>query len=77
LWIATVNPFRAKFRARFLPITARPVTPISAVPGAVVFAAMREVLLVVDGRTARADPCAGARDGCGDVRWECGVSLAA
>lgn len=31
LWTATVNPLRAKFRARLLPITASPVTPIWAV----------------------------------------------
>lgn len=31
LWTATVNPLRAKLRARLLPITASPVTPIWAV----------------------------------------------
>src|SRR5829696_6911492 len=31
LWTATANPWRARLRARLRPMTARPVTPISAV----------------------------------------------
>ncbi|GCE76917.1 hypothetical protein CBZ_19730 [Cellulomonas biazotea] len=49
-------------------MTASPVTPISAVPVAELFAAMREVLLVVDGPTSRARPVREAQDGCGDDR---------
>ena len=30
LWMATLKPLRARLRARFEPITAIPVTPISA-----------------------------------------------
>ena len=57
LWTATVYPCRAKLRAMFEPITARPVTPMSAVPTvpAAGCASSRSVLMglsVVDAREA-------------------------
>jgi hypothetical protein len=60
LWTATVNPCRAKFRARLLPITPSPMTPTSAF----IF------ILSSERGCSGVRLCDGHGAGCGDERFQ-------
>src|SRR6478672_9402601 len=66
LCTAVTNPFRAKFRARFDPITANPVTPISALATSVTLISssrVRPVEQVADGWGGGRSGVGGAQGG--------------